>query len=116
MTYRDKLVSLHPDWSMYEVETYMVDNCPILIDSYANDPTYCVGRNVDLCVKCWCRKVPTDLSENTPIVIPNVNAKITPDYLKLIDDICDMNCKLKAAGFSHEESFWIIKSMVERMP
>lgn len=58
-------------------------------------------------------KMPID----TPTFVwTDSDCKIIPDYLKLTEDICDIHCKLKAAGFSHEESFWIIKSMIERMP
>ena len=54
------------------------------------------------------------MNEEKPMAVPvYIDGQIIPDIASMTDVICDARRKLIDNGFNKEETFWIIKTLLE---
>ena len=54
------------------------------------------------------------MNEEKPVLLPvYYDGKFMPDIASMTDAICDARRKLIDNGFNKEETFWIIKTLLE---
>ena len=120
MTCREKLKMDHPDWT--NIDLIVAENeCPSYF-GYLPDPGFDCLKGPKYCAKCWSREIPEEpkkgapMPEEKPVMLPvYLDGKITPDLAKMTDEICNARRKLIDNGFNKEETFWIIKTILERV-
>ena len=63
MTYREELMSEHPEWSEREVQEHVDDHCPFT--GAASDCFFDSNGDYD-CDKCWDQVIPGTIQETIP--------------------------------------------------
>lgn len=114
MTCAEQYMKDHPGRTDY------LGDCPSTY-GYLDDIEECGdGIGHEMCQKCWNREIPEEtkkgesMPEEKPVMMPvYVDGKIVPDLTAMTDIICNARRKLIDNGFNKEETFWVIKTLLE---
>lgn len=119
MNYRNKLRADHPDWTNLEWIAAVENGCPSDFGYLDDEDDRCVFAPM-YCVDCWSREIPEEtkkgepMPEEKPVMMPvYIDGKIVPDLATMTDEICKARRKLIDNGFNKEETFWVIKALIE---
>lgn len=113
MTCKDKFEQQFPgfDYKDYCPDEFHYASRPEWCSEYCGEPE---------CEKCWSREIPEEtkkgepMPEEKPVMMPvYIDGKIVPDLATMTDEICKARRKLIDNGFNKEETFWVIKTLLE---
>ena len=118
MTCKEKLRKKYADMPEDTFNAVLENACPDDFD-YLETPEYCVPYG-PACNKCWNREIPEEtkkgesMAEEKHVMMPvYLDGKVVPDLASMTDVICETRNKLINNGFNKEETFWIIKTLLE---